>query len=393
MPNALQFLTSTHHSEDEWPKPDESVSQVTWIRTAALGDCLIATAALEQTCRRFPSAKVVVVGPQFWVELLDPEAWPKISGILVLDKNSHYSGHLWTPDGSDWKKQNASTTLFDVLRVSQAAVNLRIESFRYLWPLLLCRVPIRIGTGEWWMRFFYTHWAPWLGKDPVLHERDWQLWVTDAKRSTGKFLSIEEARHSFGADPSPSVRHWKERGGLPRLRLDDQKRAARFQLNKPYILINPTSSRREKAWPAERFKDLCNRLRAENNFSVYILGGPSETEWLNEVSSEGVLQPSSLADALGIIAQAKLLITNTSSLQFLAATCETPVLTLMGRANPKIWGPIGKHDQFLSGRQLEKNAPFRSDEDDIFEDEKQKYAVIQVDDVLKALASMVDAAL
>ena len=362
---------------------ESHVEQFAWIRNAALGDCLIATAALLETCRRFSKAKGIVVGPKFWTDLLDPQHWPQLNGIFVIETGSAYRGQLWTPEGSCWRLQESNLKLFDVMSWCQAVVNLRIESFRYLWPSLVARVPVRIGTCDWPASWMYTHWAPWLGKDPVVHERDWQLWVVGAVAKSRRWgMGVAQARENFANEPTPAMIEWRRYGGLPKLRGDLALRAEKLRLSESFVLVNPTASRREKAWPASRFAALVENLRRKG-LRVLVTGAPHEANWLREISDEDLVCPESLADVQALISMASVLVTNTSSLQFLAATTGTSVLTLMGRADPKIWGPLGLKDCVV--RAPVPMTPGMT----IFEHERICYEQIKTETVVASVLQMI----
>jgi ADP-heptose:LPS heptosyltransferase len=151
-------------------------------------------------------------------------------------------------------------------------------------------------------------------------------------------------------------------------------------------VVNPTSSRREKAWPAGKFRELLETIRENGDFGgvmPIVVGAPSETEWLREVAGDDfrMIQPSSIGALFNVIAGAELLLTNTSSVQFIAASVGTRTLTLMGRAKPEIWGPLGPSDRFLLGVE-----PLEIDS--MFDRELRAYESISVQSVLETLRTL-----
>jgi ADP-heptose:LPS heptosyltransferase len=235
----------------------------------------------------------------------------------------------------------------------------------------MARVPRRHGSAPApWSWLLYTHRAPWLGKDPLIHERD-------------RMLQVIEAPDRIGA----MAREWTKGTGLPRLRASEPTRAEKLagaSFGK-YWLINPTASRREKAWPAARFRELFSRLKPrleEQSMELRLIGAPMETEWLRECLPEGldparfIVQPARILDLMDALSGAKLLVTNTSSAQFLCPGLGVRTLTLMGCADPRIWGPLGS-DALIVRATSETAAG-----SDLFEKERKAYESIELERVL-----------
>src|SRR5688572_10953695 len=124
---------------------ETQVQQVCFIRLGAVGDLLVATAALEETLARFPNAKVWVAGSELWKQLLLPSRWPRVSGIIAMDKKGTGQLHLPNLQSETWEPQGETQPLRKFLKSCQATVNLRLESLRFAWPAFFARVPVRIG--------------------------------------------------------------------------------------------------------------------------------------------------------------------------------------------------------------------------------------------------------
>ena len=304
---------------------DSDVRQVAWIRVGALGDLLVGLAALVATFERFPQAKVWVVGNPLWLQILQPGFYPQINGLLIVENGKSTRAQKHELRDGAWQPVGSAQSLRHFFRDCQATVNLRIDSFRYAWPSWLARVPIRLGSAPLPGSILYTECASWLGKDPLIHEREAALRV----------LGRHDRWTGLPAVKTLSSTRAQELCGLPA---------------KTYVALNPTASRREKAWAPDRFYDLAVRLSALG-ISVISLAAPHESEWLERATPPGVPQvkPENLQDLIDVVGSARLLVTNTSSLQFVAATTGTQTLTLMGRARPEIWGPLGAEDHYLKG--------------------------------------------
>lgn len=373
------------------------VSQVCWIRIGALGDLLVALAALEETHAKFSNAKVWVLGPALWLQILKPELWPRVNGILVLDQKNH--AKLYEPDASGWKNSKASQNLNYYFRQCQATVNHRIESYRYAWGPFFSNVKYRFGTCPPLFKWLYTHWSPWLGKDPIIHERDRHLRLLEApptkffkfectqkNRDELKFLQtgkVNQKPDKYKVFHSQQDRQtlaykWNQKA-LPQILEPNPQALAPLNLqNKKYWVVNPTSSRWEKAWSKQKFKEWCEQIlpiAKKESRELIVVGSLAETEWLNFVANNKmrVIQPATIEVLTNVIACAELLVTNTSSVQYIAATTKTPSLVLMGRTFPARWGPLGTKDKFIAGH------PPANFKGNIFEEDFAGYDSISVE--------------
>lgn len=370
----------------------KGLTKVAWLRSGALGDLVVGAASLAEMARFFPHARVTVIGPKLWLELLDPRKMPFLERIIVVARKSTV-GRAYAAHDGGWREEGGGELpLTEFLKGYQALVNTNTDSYRYGFQAMKAGVGLRIGSASAEMAWLYHYNAPFFGKDPLLHERDLPLLLMEyatpglAKyfRTTGhNRASLNEMRES-----SRLVEHWR-REGLPSLRhyTESAVRELTGLAPKSYFLVNPSASRREKAWPSARVRELLLDGRAEFNFQPLVIGAPNETEWLREVAGAEfkIIQPRNLTELQEIVHGARVLLTNVSSMQFIAATTKTPTLTVVGRAEPRIWGPVGAQDQMVIGRRewTGANAPSSA-----FEEETRIYESITPAEVKPVLLKM-----
>lgn len=363
------------------------VQRVGWIRMGALGDLLVGLASLREVIDRWPGAKVSVIGPKLWLEILEPGFWPEIDRVVVIERKkaaaSIYkltdkvqsrdtvsNGLQWTVVSSvDWTLSKEMGAGYSVI------FNTRVDSPREAFPAFWARVPERWGSASGLARFVYTHRGTHYGKDPLLHERDVPLLLQDeiADRSSLAKYSTLQSR----IENSPRIAKWRKKG------LPCPREVSKIRSGARVLLVNPTSSRREKAWPSQKFYELLQKLKTLpqlGDVELRVVGAPSETTWLNEVSRGEfpVVQPQNIGELFSVVAKASLLLTNTSSVQFVAAASSTPVVTLMGRARPEIWGPLGPKDLVIRGSE-----PVNVES--LFEREQKAYESISLEEVKAAV--------
>ena len=379
---------------DGWAK----VESVALLRVGALGDLLVGLAAIQEAHALFPNARVTLIGPRLWTEILSPEHFPRIERIIVLEKRGATEGVVFRSHDDrglkTWKREFvAPQPLHVLLRGTGAFVNFHIDSYRYGFTALRARIPIRLGSAPAQMAWLYTHVSPFFGKDPEVHERDAALLLLEYPEPSAikYFRTVERNRVNLSewVGRSKLVAKWRELG-LPAGKTSNPLRAREItgSYAGQYVLVNPTSSRREKAWSAEKFRELLLSLRGPLvGAEILVLGAPSETEWLREVAGSEfrIVQPPTILDLQDVVAGARGLLTNTSSVQFIAAMAKTPAIVLMGRGNPAIWGPLGPKDKVIRGQTPLELAH------DIFQQEKAAYQSIEVDEVRSALLPFLSA--
>ncbi|MES2857028.1 MAG: glycosyltransferase family 9 protein, partial [Bdellovibrionota bacterium] len=332
-----------------------SCQRAAWIRVGALGDLLVGLASLQEMHEFFPAAQVLVVGPKLWLEILDPQMYPWIDRIAVVEKKKTVA-RVFKSNGKSWAEDVQQIQLSELLTDFDAVVNTNIDSLRYGIQAFRAGVKNRVGSASAINSALYTHCSPFFGKDPLIHERDAALLILEyATPGFSKFFrTLERNRRNLDhwIQSSQLVKKWNE-AGLPKAKIPDRERTQKLVGASDYVLINPTSSRREKAWPADKFLHLIQSIKpilAASKIVPVVIGSTQETDWLLEVAGGEteragvkIVQPNSIAELQDVVHFARALLTNTSSMQFVAASVGTKTLTLMGRARPEIWGPLGPH--------------------------------------------------
>ncbi len=141
--------------------------------TGALGDLLVATAAIFEIISLFPSAEITIMGCSLWNEIILPLNWPQIKKIITTNKKFD-AFKLFKPDeqGLNWVYENEEKSLKSILRKYSIAIDLRSESLRFAYKALLAQVPYRIGASKSkFAAIFFTHFTL-LNKVTNIHERD-----------------------------------------------------------------------------------------------------------------------------------------------------------------------------------------------------------------------------
>ncbi len=110
-----------------------------------------------------------------------------------------------------------------------------------------------------------------------------------------------------------------------------------------------------KCWPASRFKDLAGLLlRAFPGMHILVFGTKKEKEIADKIRTAdpkrvtSLCGQTSLMEAMSLINELDLLVSNDSGLMHVAAACSTPLIALFGSTNPVATGPWSEDARIIS---------------------------------------------
>lgn len=111
-----------------------------------------------------------------------------------------------------------------------------------------------------------------------------------------------------------------------------------------------------KGWFAAQVLSCANRIRERYRLGVVLLGSPSEAALAREVegscafSITNLVGLTSLKEAVGIIARAKVAVGPDTGLMHIAVAVGTPVVSLWGATSPSRSGPYGFEELVIQGK-------------------------------------------
>jgi len=115
----------------------------------------------------------------------------------------------------------------------------------------------------------------------------------------------------------------------------------------PWVGLSPGAAYGPaKRWPPEAFAALAGALQEEFQAGIVLLGGPDDREAADRVKALMPREPkdftgrTTLRQALGVLANLKLLITNDSGLMHATAALGTPLAAIFGSTDPVATGPF-----------------------------------------------------
>ena len=117
-----------------------------------------------------------------------------------------------------------------------------------------------------------------------------------------------------------------------------------------FIVIHPSASCPSKRWPQKRFQRVIKLLKERTGLKIIVITSQSEKEFGERlVGDDGVIDlrgSLSIHEIGALLKQAALFISNDSGPVHIAASFNTPVISIFGRDNPGLaplrWGPRGR---------------------------------------------------
>jgi heptosyltransferase-2 len=281
-----------------------------------VGDVVLATPVLAALRDHFRDAQITFLMRRYVAELVDGGGW--------------HDASLYWPGGRSLMRAWETLGLVRALRETRPdAALLLTNSFRSALVVWRAGIRRRVGyarDGRGWLLTnrlyprkkdgefvptpvlpYYIALAEHLGC-PVT-DRKLRLGITSAQEQAGQEL----------------LRHYG---------LDD---------GRPYALVNPGAAfGASKCWPAERFAEVCGRLRADCGFQPVLVGAPHEVPLMRAIAAQaagGAIccdNPGTTLGSLKVLARgAALLVCNDTGPRHYGQAFDVPTVTIFGPTHQK----------------------------------------------------------
>ncbi len=216
---------------------------------------------------------------------------------------------------------------------------------RIAWILARAGIPVRVGTGYRWYSPLFTRRVFDHRKTGERHELEYNLRLL---APLGIGPEPRRASYEFGITPTAQAR----------ASIACILRSFGAPAGAEVVVLHPGSGGSARDWPAGNFRRLGLNLSELKNVAVVVTGTPAEERVLRQVlhdarppfiSLAGILQMDQLT---ALLAQAALVVSNSTGPLHLAAALGTPVIGLyppVAGMNPRRWGPVGEHAAVLTG--------------------------------------------
>lgn len=289
-----------------------------------IGDAVMTIPALKELRRLFPDAEIFL-HTRSWAKGIFQDA-DFIDGILTFENQ-----------GSKIK-----TVLAEAKNLKQQNFDLSVlftNSFESALTAKLANVPRRFGYAKEGRSFLLT--------DSI----EIPVWKNERHEVFFYLNLIAEIENSFFS--TQTVFQNEPQVDLPVS--DERKIEARkileesgVDLSKPTVALGVGSTNsRAKRWPTAGFAELNDRLQNDLKANVVLVGAKNETDVAREVFEKSKIKPviltgeTSLAEAVAVLSEVNLLISNDMGLAHIAPAVGTKTLVIFGPTNPKTTQPVG----------------------------------------------------
>jgi heptosyltransferase-2 len=278
-----------------------------------VGDAVLAIAAMKAVRAKFPDAEITLL------------VRPWVAGVF---KSAPFIDHLWSeprPVGiADWIRITS-----DIRRNHYDLALLFPNSFESAAMTFLGRVPRRIGYATDGRRWLLTQ----------------RLKPSTAKRhQIHYYLDLAGALQADVARPSIEICATEEEKSQATKLLA----AEGISPDCGFLLLNPGAAYGSaKRWTEEGFAEAADRLAAELDLDVAIVGSETERTIAESIQKRitrrvAVLNGrTSLETLIGVISKATLVLTNDSGPMHIAAALGVPTVAIFGATDDVVTGPVG----------------------------------------------------
>lgn len=284
-----------------------------------IGDAIMTTPAVRTIRQNFPKAEISILVHPWVADVFS--ASPYIDRIIPYQKRSAHSGLSGMRRLSrELRRQN-----FDLAILLQNA-------FEAALIVRLAGIPLRLGYSRDCRGMLLSHAIGLKKQRKKIHQvHYYQGLLTDAGLKLGPdelFLQVSQA---------------------------DRDSAARFINTQegPLIGLNPGAAYGPaKRWPAEKYADLARMVEQKYQARVMVFGTNDDRQTAAVIARSckeiiDLTGRTTLAEAMALIDQCQVFVTNDSGLMHVAAALKTPLAAIFGSTNPITTGPFSENNIIL----------------------------------------------
>lgn len=299
------------------------ISRVVVRGTNWVGDAVLTLPALRELRRVLPDAHITLATRSTARALFDEADF--IDEVLVYDRGSRDVSAVVRQMG-EWRARK-----FDLAVLFQNAFEAALIG-------LCAGIPARLGYNVQGRRLLLTHpvdLPAWRGQR---HEVFYYLnIIAELEKMLYGRSEVMEHEPVFGLTVSMARRH-----GARQLLLQNEAHADRQLV----ALCPGSTNSRAKRWPAERFAALADRIIEELRADVVLVGSADEIDVSNNVSALMTKKPivltgrTDLAQAVAVLSEADVLVTNDTGPAHISAALDRPTLVIFGPTDPVTTRPF-----------------------------------------------------
>lgn len=294
------------------------------VRTDRLGDVILSTPVIKNLRLTYPKAYVAFLCRPYTKELLINN--PDLDEVIVYDKYDKDRSFLATMKFAlDLRKR-----AFDLALVLHPTNRAHLITF-------LAKIPRRVGWNRK-LTWLLTDRLPYQKQEGLRHELEYSL---DILRSLG--INIKTKDICFHLD-SKAIE-----------RVEQLFKEQALDKNSQFIVIGPSASCPSKRWPQNNFLAVIKLLKEKTNFKFVVITSESEKGFGEKIAKEGGIVDLrgklNILEIGALLKRAALFISNDSGPVHIAASFNTPVISIFGRKDsglsPQRWKPLGVKSSYI----------------------------------------------
>ncbi len=164
----------------------------------------------------------------------------------------------------------------------------------------------------------------------------------------------------------------REEGIAPKIFLNPQDRcfASKFlseeKLRKfrPLVAVHPGCGGKKKMWPPENFASVIEHISRARGAKVVLISGPIDKEAVNDVLNRQSFNPIlvkdlSLVQLAALLERCHLFLGNDSGVSHISAAVGTPTLAIFKASDPDIWAPRGENVTTISSYKSQREVSIK----------------------------------
>jgi len=297
----------------------QTPNKILIVRTDRLGDLILSTPVIKNLRLFFPKSHIAFICRPYTRDAL--EGNPDLDEVIVYDKYGKQKS-LWASIKFAFYLRKRE---FDLAIILHPTNRIHLITF-------LAGIPERVGWDKKLGKLL-TKRIKHTKQEGKKHELEYTLDLL-------RFLDIP-IKHSDTYFPVlPRAKTTVEQLLKDKGIVEDDK----------FIVIHPSASCPSKRWPQENFRKVIKLLKEKLSFKIIVITSQSEREFGEElVGDSGVIDLRgrlSIPELGALLKRAALFISNDSGPVHIAASFNTPVISIFGRADsglsPLRWGPGGR---------------------------------------------------
>jgi heptosyltransferase II len=279
-----------------------SVRSVLIIQTAFLGDVILSTGLIEKLKEYYPEAAIDFLLRKGNEGVL--AGHPKIREVIIFDKKRKYR-NLWL--------------IIRKIRATQYDYVINVQRFATTGLITVLSGATTIGFDKNPFSFIFSVRVRHLVTGLHETERNQRLieGLTDGKAAPPRLYPSSEDMDSV-----------------------------RSYASEPFVTMAPASIWFTKQWPAEKWKELCQKI--SDRLKVYLLGAPSDIELCEEIANKfdsdrvvNLAGKLSLLQSAALMKHATMNFVNDSAPMHLASAMNAPVTAIYCSTVPSFgFGPL-----------------------------------------------------